>query len=58
MAVDWSSSNSKVKINPQGVVTIGEDAVPASEVTITATSVYDSTVTGTCTLTIGGTAPE
>ena len=52
-AVAWSSSdtNKKVTVNANGLVTLASDAT-AGDYTITATSIYDSTVTGTATITI------
>lgn len=48
-SVTWSSSNTSVaSVNEYGVVS----AVGAGSVTITATSNYDSTKTGSCTLTV------
>ena len=48
-AVTWESSDeTKATVNASGVVT----AVGTGEVTITATSIYDNTKTGTATITI------
>ena len=50
--VKWSSSVPNVTVSSTGLVTIGTD-VEVGEVTITATSVYDSTKSDTCVITIG-----
>ena len=50
-AVKWSSSSEKVTVNQDGLVTVASDATTGN-VTITATSVYDNTVTGTATITV------
>ena len=52
-AVTWSSSdtNGKVTVDADGVVTVASGAT-AGNYTITATSVYDNTVTGTATITV------
>lgn len=49
-AVSWTSSDENVTVTPNGKVLVGTGA--AETVTITATSVFDSTKKGTCTLTI------
>ena len=54
-AVDWESNTEGVTVDAHGVVTVSADFVQAetdTEVTITATSVYDNGVTGTATITI------
>lgn len=55
-AVTWSLSSS---VEGMDVVTIGNDGVlevpasaPTGEITVTATSVYDNTITGTATITV------
>ncbi|MEE1059237.1 MAG: Ig-like domain-containing protein [Treponema sp.] len=50
-AVKWSSSSEKVTVNQEGLVSVASDATTGN-VTITATSVYDNTVTGTATITV------
>lgn len=52
-AVTWSSSDTggKVTVDSNGVVTVASTAT-AGDYTITATSVYDSSVTGTATVTV------
>ena len=50
--VNWSSSSDAVTINASGTAVIGEGLSAGDEITITATSVYDDTVTGTATITI------
>lgn len=48
--VTWSSSSENVTVNSNGLVTIGTGAT--GSVTITATSTYDSSKSGTCTITV------
>ena len=48
--VTWSSSSENVTVNSNGLVTIGTGAT--GSVTITATSTYDTTKSGTCTITV------
>lgn len=54
-AVEWSvdstSATDKVTIDQSGVLTVPSDATVTS-ITVTATSIYDSTVTGTATITV------
>ena len=54
-AVEWSvdstSVTDKVTIDQSGVLTVPSDATVQS-ITVTATSIYDSTVTGTATITV------
>ena len=54
-AVEWSvdstSATDKVTIDQSGVLTVPSDATVES-ITVTATSIYDSTVTGTATITV------
>lgn len=55
-AVVWSlSDGAEATIDNKGHLVINSDATPASEITVTATSVYDNTVTGTATITVAGT---
>lgn len=49
-AVTWSSNNNKVTVDNTGLVQVGADAT--GSITITATSVYDSSKKGTATITI------
>lgn len=54
-AVEWESDTEGVTVDAHGVVTVSADFVQGvadTEVTITATSVYDDEVTGTATITI------
>lgn len=52
-AVVWSSADEDTAtVDNNGVVTVSADATSAGTVVITATSVYDSTVTGTATITV------
>ena len=54
-AVVWSSSDENTAtVDSKGLVNVSADATPASTVTITATSVYDSSVSGTATITVAG----
>lgn len=48
--VTWSSSSENVTVNSSGLVTIGTGAT--GPVTITATSTYDSSKSGTCIITV------
>lgn len=51
-AVNWTSSTEGVTVNKGGLVTVGADVEAGTEVTITATSTYDNTKTGSCTITV------
>ena len=54
-AVDWESDTEGVTVDAHGVVTVSADFVQGvadTEVTITATSVFDDTKSDTCTVTI------
>lgn len=59
-AVLWSVDNSSkadgVTINDTGLLTVPSTATVES-ITVTAQSIYDSTVTGTATITVAGTTP-
>ena len=50
--VDWTSNTEGVTVNKGGVVTVGADVKAGTVVTITATSTYDRTKTGTSTITV------
>lgn len=50
-AVDSTSETAGVTISDAGVLSIPSDMTPASTVTVTATSIYDKTVSGTATIT-------
>ena len=50
-AVTWSSSSADVTVDQEGNVVVGSNA-QAGAVTITATSVYDNTKSGTATITV------
>ena len=55
-AVVWSlSDGAEATIDNKGHLVINSDATPASEITVTATSIYDNTVSGTATITVAGT---
>lgn len=51
-SVDWTSDTDGVTVNKSGVVTVGADVVAGTQITITATSTYDSTKIGTSTITV------
>ena len=52
-AVTWSlSDEAPATIDNKGHLVINSDATSETEITVTATSVYDSTVTGTATITV------
>lgn len=51
--VNWTSNTEGVTVSAGGLVTIGSDVAPATQVTITATSNYDNTKSGTATITVG-----
>lgn len=56
-AVVWSlSEEAQATIDSKGHLVINSDATPASTITVTATSVYDNSVTGTATITVAGTS--
>lgn len=50
--VTWSSNTEGVTVNGAGVVTVSKDVTPNTQVTITATSTYDTSKLGTATLTV------
>ena len=50
--VTWSSNTEGVTVNGAGVVTVSKDVATNTEVTITATSTYDTSKFGTATLTV------
>lgn len=50
-SVDATSEAADVTINDKGILFIPSDMTAASTVTVTATSIYDNTVTGTATIT-------
>lgn len=51
-SVDWTSDTDDVTVNKSGVVTVGADVVAGTQITITATSTYVSTKSGTSTITV------
>lgn len=51
-SVDWTSNTDDVTVNKSGVVTVGADVVAGTQITITATSTYDSKKSGTSTITV------
>ena len=50
--VVWSCETEGVTVSASGNVTVGSDVASATEITVTATSVYDSTVSGSATITV------
>lgn len=50
--VTWSTETEGVTVSPSGLVTIGEDVVSETEITVTATSVFDDSITGSATITV------
>ena len=50
--VVWSCETEGVTVSASGNVTIGADVESETEITVTATSVYDSTVSGSATITV------
>ena len=51
-AVNWSVNTDNVTVSKNGFVTIGNDVAKGTEITVTATSVYDDTKSGTATITV------
>jgi hypothetical protein len=51
-SVDWISDTDDVTVNKSGVVTVGADVLAGTQITITATSTYDSKNSGTSTITV------
>lgn len=51
-SVDWTSNTDDVTVNKSGVVTVGADVVAGTQITITATSTYDSKKSETSTITV------
>lgn len=51
-AVDWQSNTEGVTVNKSGIVTIDSTVAKGTSIIITATSTYDSTKSGACTITI------
>ena len=51
--VTWSSNNADVSVASGGIVTVG-DVASNTEVVLTATSTFDTTKSGTCTVTVVG----
>ena len=50
--VTWSCETEGVTVNASGVVTIGADVPSETEITVTATSTFDTTKSGSATLTV------
>lgn len=51
-SVDWTSDKDGVTVNKSGVVTVGANVAAGTQITITATSTYDSKKSGTSTITV------
>ena len=51
--VTWTSNTEGVTVSAGGLVTVGADVTPATRVTITATSVFDTSKSGKSTITVG-----
>lgn len=51
-SVDWTSDTDGVTVNKSGVVTVAANVVAGTNITITATSTYDSKKSGTSTITV------
>lgn len=51
-SVDWTSDTDGVTVNKSGVVTVGANVAAGTQITITATSTYDSKKSGTSTITV------
>lgn len=52
-AVKWTTNNEAVTISAEGIAYIPADVPNGTVITVTATSVYDSTKTATATITVG-----
>ena len=50
--VTWATETEGVTVNASGVVTIGADVPSETEITVTATSTFDTTKSGSATLTV------
>ena len=50
--VVWTSDTEGVTVTNSGIVTVGSDVADETEVTITATSTFDDSVSGTATITV------
>jgi hypothetical protein len=51
-AVNWSVDTDNVTVSKTGFVTIGDSVAKGTKITVTATSVYDNTKTGTATIAV------
>lgn len=51
-AVNWSVDTDNVTVSKTGFVTIGDSVVKGTKITVTATSVYDNTKSGTATIAV------
>lgn len=52
-AVKWTTNNENVTISAEGIAYIPADVPNGTVITVTATSIYDSTKTATATITVG-----
>ena len=52
-AVNWSVDTENVTVSKSGFVTVGDSVSKGTQITVTATSVYDNTKTGKATITVG-----
>lgn len=50
--VDWSVDTEGVTVNASGVVTVGEEVISKTSITVTATSTFDSGKSGTATIVV------
>lgn len=50
--VDWSVDTEGVTVNASGVVTVGEEVSSKTSITVTATSTFDSGISGTATIVV------
>lgn len=51
-AVNWAVNTDNVTVSKNGFVTVGDTVTKGTEITVTATSVYDDTKSGTATITV------
>lgn len=51
-AVNWSVNTDNVTVSKSGFVTVGDNVAKGTNITVTATSVYDNSKTGTATITV------
>lgn len=51
-SVNWSTNTEGVEVSKAGVVTIGQNVADGTEVEVKATSTFDTSKTGSCTITV------